>query len=122
LGYVSDLNKLYAKTSVAVCPIRIGTGSRHKILQSWAYGIPVVSTTQGARGLFARDQENLLIANTPLAFAQAVIKLLGDEMLYNRLAENGRKTVEKLYSFPAVDRLIQKTLRSTQNHLDYHIS
>jgi glycosyltransferase involved in cell wall biosynthesis len=93
LGSVPDVRPLLAAASVVVVPLRVGSGTRIKILQAMAMGRPVVSTTMGAEGLDARDGEHLLLADDPVAFAAAVTRLLDDEGLRTRLGVAGRAFV-----------------------------
>jgi glycosyltransferase involved in cell wall biosynthesis len=72
---------------------------RVKILDAWARGIPIVSTTIGCEGIEVRDEENILIADTPQDFAQAVVRVIQDRELAQGLAENGRRWVEKRYDW-----------------------
>lgn len=72
-GRVEDLAPYYARSRLAVVPVRAGGGTRIKILEAVAYGLPVVSTSLGAEGLPLRDGEHLLLADTPDAFARACL-------------------------------------------------
>jgi sugar transferase (PEP-CTERM/EpsH1 system associated) len=106
-GYVEGIQKIFQEAFVSICPIRIGAGTRNKVLQAWACGVPVVSTTIGAEGLLSRDGENILIADTPRQFAKKIILLFENKRLYAKLAKNGRKTVEKNYSFHAINKKLE---------------
>jgi glycosyltransferase involved in cell wall biosynthesis len=101
-GYVEDAEPYWEQARVFVVPLRAGGGMRVKILNAWAHGVPVVSTTIGAEGLDYADGENLLLADTPEAFAQAVSRVLTDEGLAQRLAAGGRHTVEARYDWRTV--------------------
>jgi glycosyltransferase involved in cell wall biosynthesis len=82
---------------------------RVKIEDGWRWGLPIVSTTVGAEGIRYRDGENILIADSPREFAQAVIKVLEDHNLSRKLRENGRRWVEEQYNwrevYPAWDEI-----------------
>jgi glycosyltransferase involved in cell wall biosynthesis len=101
-GYVDDPDAYWAKSQVFVVPLLAGGGMRVKILDAWARGVPVVSTTIGAEGLDYHDGENLLLADTPAAFAQAVNQVLADPALAARLAEAGRRTVAAGYDWRVI--------------------
>jgi glycosyltransferase involved in cell wall biosynthesis len=75
---------------------------RVKILDAWACGVPVVSTTVGAEGLAYSPGHNLLLADSAEEFAQAVIQVLTDRALAERLAQGGRATLEKRYDWRTV--------------------
>ncbi|KKP93689.1 MAG: hypothetical protein UR98_C0003G0059 [Parcubacteria group bacterium GW2011_GWA1_36_12] len=113
-GHVKDLRQFIAKSQIVVAPIRIATGVRNKILQGWAMGKPVVSTTIGAEGLKARDGENILIADSATKFADDVVKILKNKQLYNKLAKNGRKTVEAKYSYQSISNNLEEVLRDVR--------
>ncbi|MBI3964760.1 MAG: glycosyltransferase [Chloroflexi bacterium] len=101
-GVVPDVLPYLADADVAVAPIRFGSGSRLKILEALAASVPVVSTTVGAEGLDLRHAEHLLIADEPLAFAQAVSRVLEDDELRCRLAATGHARVAERYDWRAL--------------------
>jgi glycosyltransferase involved in cell wall biosynthesis len=84
-GYVPDIAPLLAEAAATVVPTRAGSGMRVKILEAMAMGLPVVSTTVGAEGIFAVPDTHLLIADDAPAFADAAIRLLSDSALRARL-------------------------------------
>ena len=98
-GYAAELEAHWANARVFVAPLRSGGGMRVKILDAWVRGLPVVSTTVGAEGLAARAGENILIADTPAAFAEAVVRVLSDAALAERLARAGRDTILRHYDW-----------------------
>jgi len=100
-GPVEDAILELARARVAVVPLLAGSGTRVKILEAWAAGTPVVSTTIGAEGLPARDGEHLLIADTPEEFAAAVSSLLESEELRRRIGSGGRSLYEKEFTWQA---------------------
>lgn len=101
-GEVADAVGELARARVAVVPLLAGSGTRFKILEAWASGLPVVSTTIGAEGLAARDGEHLLIADGAAQFTSAVTRLLEDSDLRHRLARDGRLLFEQEYTWDAV--------------------
>ena len=98
-GYLDDIRPAVARSWVCIVPLRIGGGTRLKILEAMALGTPVVSTSKGAEGLATTDGENILIADDPVEFADKVLGLLGDPNLRARLAANGRELVASRYSW-----------------------
>ncbi len=110
-GQVSDLRECAVKAGVVACPILTGTGTRNKILQAWAIGRPVVSTTLGLEGLEAKHAEQILIADRPEDFADNIIKLWQNENLYNKLVNGGRKLVEEKYSLGALEQHLDQVFK-----------
>jgi len=92
----------YAKATVAIVPIRFGGGTRIKILEAWALGVPVVSTPLGCEGLDAIDGEHLAVAGTPVRFAKACVELLQTPSLRRRLTARGRELVWRKYRSEAI--------------------
>jgi glycosyltransferase involved in cell wall biosynthesis len=103
-GYVSDVRPSMREAACHIVPLRAGSGTRLKILNSWAMGKPVVSTSIGCEGLAAVDGENILIRDNPQDFASAILTVLDDAGLRRRLGERGRATAERLYGWDVVGR------------------
>ena len=101
-GMVDDVRPLIAGAAVSVVPIWEGGGTRLKILEAMALRTPVVTTSKGAEGLDAQDGVHLLIADEPGAFANAVVRLLQDHSLRQRLAGNAFALVEQNYDWQVV--------------------
>jgi glycosyltransferase involved in cell wall biosynthesis len=101
-GYVADVRPYMRDAACYVVPLRVGGGTRLKILDAWAMGKAVVSTSVGCEGLAAEDGRNILVRDDPASFAQAVCAVLGDDALRLRLGLEGRRTVERLYSWERI--------------------
>lgn len=101
-GYVDDTRPLVHAAACYVVPLRVGGGTRLKILDAWAMGKAVVSTSVGCEGLDARDGENILVRDDPAEFAAAVRRVLGDEALRRRLGEGARRTAEEVYEWDVI--------------------
>jgi glycosyltransferase involved in cell wall biosynthesis len=101
-GYVEDPTLYLESSALLIVPLRAGGGMRVKILEALARGIPVVSTTIGAEGIDVTHGEHLLIADEPVAFAEAVVRVLRDRALGDRLAEAGRRHALTRYDWRAV--------------------
>lgn len=99
---VADVEPFYASAAVAAVPLRAAGGSRIKILEAFAFGVPVVSTAIGAEGLDVIDGEHLLIADAAEDFAKAILRLRDDPALARRLAEAARRLIELKYRFEAI--------------------
>jgi glycosyltransferase involved in cell wall biosynthesis len=98
-GYVDDVRSAIAGGSVCIVPLRMGGGTRLKILEAMALGVAVVSTSKGAEGLDVTHGEHLLIADTAEAFAEATVQLLRSPELRSRLVGNAVQRVRELYDW-----------------------
>lgn len=105
--------------SLSVVPLRVGGGTRIKILHAMAMGLPVVSTPLGCEGLEAEDGEQLLIRATPEAFAQAVLALDGDRELRQKLRAAGRSLVESRYDWQKIYQDYEAQLIGHQGRIAY---
>ena len=101
-GRVPEIKPYFAEATVFVVPLRIGSGTRLKILEALAMGKAIVSTAVGAEGLDLKDGEEIFIADEPIAFADAVTRLLTDASLRRRTGENGRARVEQDYDWRSI--------------------
>jgi len=109
-GYLEDIRPAVAQSWACVVPLKVGGGSRLKILEAMALGTPVVATSKGAEGLDVTAGEDILIADEPSALAGAVLQLLEDQALRTRLAANGRRLVEDSYSWETCGRTLEQLL------------
>jgi len=109
-GYVDDIRAVIARHAVEVCPIREGGGTRLKILEALALGVPVVSTTKGAEGLILSNGKHLLLADTPMDFALATSRLLSDPPLARHLGEAGRQAVLAHYDWQVIIPRLEEVL------------
>ncbi len=106
VGSVPDVRPAMSRASVVVVPLRVGSGTRIKILEALAMGKAVVTTSVGCEGLAVCDDEHVLVADTPEGFADAVIRLLADVALRRRLGAAGRVLVARDHLWStSVDRL-----------------
>lgn len=101
-GMVDTIKEYIWNSVVSVAPIRVGAGIQNKILESMALGTPVVTTSVGLEGIEAVKDDEILIADTPNEFASAVIKLVKDKNLRAQISKNGRRLVEKKYTWAKV--------------------
>ncbi len=97
LGFVPDLQPVYNRAAVFVNPMRGGMGTRLKVLEAMAAGKPVVSTTVGAEGLDFTPGRELLLADSPAAFAETIQGLLADADRACEIGQAGRALVEARY-------------------------
>ncbi|MBS1831643.1 MAG: glycosyltransferase, partial [Acidobacteria bacterium] len=101
-GTVDDVRPYYGQAFAVAVPLRVGSGTRLKILEAMAAGVPVVSTRLGAEGIDAEHGRDILIADTPAEMVDALSLLYRDAELRARLSQGGRKLVADHYDWPAI--------------------
>lgn len=114
-GRVPEIKPYFSTATVFVVPLRIGSGTRLKILEALAMGKAVVSTTVGAEGLVLQNGEEIMIADEPTPFAEAVIQLLTDTELRKKIGENGRNRVEQNYDWRNIGKRLITVYESVIN-------
>ncbi len=98
-GYVDDPMPYLQDSSMMIVPIRAGGGMRVKILNAFAQGLPMVSTTVGCEGIHVTNGQDILVADSPQDFAQQSVRLLTDSTLNEQLTRLGRETAEQQYDY-----------------------
>ncbi len=111
-GYVADLGPYLEGCRLSVAPLRYGAGVKGKVNQAMAWGLPVVATGCAAEGMYLEDGEDVLVADTSEAFAEAVVRAYEDEALWLKLSDGGLANVEKHFSFDAARRAITELLEA----------
>jgi len=114
---IEDVWPYLRESAIFVNPIRISRGIKGKVLEAMATGLPVVSTKIGASGISARDRKQILLADTPSVFAQAVIELIEDDKLYSEIARNARHLVENRYDWQEISQFLIQVYEQTINFL-----
>jgi glycosyltransferase involved in cell wall biosynthesis len=118
-----DMRTVAARASVSTVPLRNGAGTRVKILESLAWGLPVISTQLGCANLALTDGEGLVIRDDPEAFAEAVVRSLTDAGLWRRLSSAGRACVEQRYGWePLLERFEAELYRFVDGPVPTHAS
>lgn len=102
LGFVLDTRDFLARSAVCISPMRKGSGTSLKILEYLAMGRPVVSTAVGVRGIACQDGVDVKITETPIAFAEAVLRVVSVREFASSLGRRGRLLVEREYSWSVV--------------------
>ena len=95
-GFIPDL-AAHISGSIALIPIRIGSGMRMKALDAVAAQVPIITTTKGIEGIDLRNEEECLIADSPEAFADAIIRLSQNTDLQKKLSANASERLKALY-------------------------
>ena len=105
-----NMREVAARCCLTVVPLRLGGGTRLKILDSFAMGLPVVSTSIGCEGLSLVDGSHILIRDDAESFASAVLHVLSDEVLANALRVSGRRLVEQRYDWSVIFQDLEQEL------------
>jgi GT2 family glycosyltransferase len=113
LGYVPDIEPVFAASRVMVAPLRFGAGVKGKIGESLAHGLPVVTTSIGAEGMGLADGAHALIADEPAAFADAIARAYTDRGLWQRLSDASYAHVTGNFTPEAVEHVVSDSLRDT---------
>jgi sugar transferase (PEP-CTERM/EpsH1 system associated) len=105
-GTVDDVRPYYHSALVSVVPLRVGGGTRLKVLEAMAAGTPVVSTTLGAEGLAVTNGKDILIADAPETMADAVVRMQSDSPERRELIANARQLVQTRYDWNVVGEIL----------------
>jgi glycosyltransferase involved in cell wall biosynthesis len=111
-GYKEDIRPIVQKSAVYVVPIRIGGGTRLKILDAMAMGKAVVSTTIGCEGIDVDDSENICIADSPDEFAAKTVMLIKNENMRQKIGQNARLLIENKYTWKRIAPKLMGTYES----------
>jgi glycosyltransferase involved in cell wall biosynthesis len=98
LGFVPDLGAVYLSARMVICPLLSGSGTKVKLQEAMAYGVPIVTTGVGASGLALQDGVNADIQDKPEAFAAAVVNLLQDGAMARQYSHNVLQTFQEGYT------------------------
>jgi len=107
-GFVPELDPYFEESALTVIPVRAGGGMRVRILEAFAYAMPIVTTTVGLEGIQAQPGKDVLVADDPGDFADAVIRLLTDKSLQEQLSANGRHLAEMKYDWQVTLKDLEK--------------
>ena len=118
---VPDVTPYYLDATVSIVPLRLGGGTRLKILEAFALGTPIVTTSIGCQGISAINDEHLLVADTPGEFANSCITLFRDEAKREALARNARELVLESYSWKSIQsdmaNIVKSVIKSNQSDI-----
>jgi glycosyltransferase involved in cell wall biosynthesis len=109
-GRVEDIAPWFRSSRLLAVPLRIGGGTRFKIIEAMAHGVPVVTSTLGCAGLDVEHERDVLIADDPADFAACVDRLLGDDALARSLTRRARRTVEVNYDWRAIGDVLERAV------------
>ena len=106
-GFVDDLSAILDGIKVAVAPLRYGAGIKGKIATTLSFGLPCVASSIAAEGMGLASEENILIADQPVEFGAAILRLYTDKELWNKISKNGLLFSEKEYGATAAEVVIR---------------
>lgn len=109
-GQVEDIRKAVQGARIFLCPIRIGSGMKNKILESLAMGIPVITTSEGAAGIKFENGRVGYIADTNESFAQYTLDLLTSKKKWESFSKAARESVEKEYTWESKSQRLSSIL------------
>ncbi|MFC0677154.1 glycosyltransferase [Lysobacter korlensis] len=109
-GHVPDIDPYMDGGRIAVAPLRYGAGVKGKVNLSMAHGQPVVATPCAVEGMHLVHGRDVLVADDPQSFADAVVRAYTDETLWNTLAEHGLRNVEQHFSLDAGREVVRRVL------------
>ena len=110
LGFVAEMKPLFASHRVFISPARYGVSTRTKNINALALGLPVVTTAAGAEGLYLRDSQEALLAETPADFAEAIGRLYTDADFWRAIADQGRAHIGKVFSKERLETALEKII------------
>ncbi len=121
-GTVPDVRGYYRRAIAAIVPLTVGGGTRLKILEAMAAGVPVVSSSIGAEGLPVSHGREILIANQPAAWIDGLERLARDPSLHARLATAGLELVRSRYDWKAIGESLIQTYQGWLRDSGVHAS
>ncbi|HET9033911.1 MAG TPA: glycosyltransferase, partial [Dokdonella sp.] len=107
-GFVDDIAPAMDEARISIAPLRYGAGVKGKVNMAMSYGLPVVATPMAVEGMHVTSGEEVLIADTAEAYADAIIALYNDEAMWQRLSANGLENVREHFSFEAAEKAIHR--------------
>ena len=110
-GYIDDISPYFLSHKLSVSPLRYGAGMKGKIGQSLEYSLPVVSTSIGTEGMNLAAEEHILVANTTSEFADRILRVYHDAVLWNRLSKRSTEAIAA-YTPKAIQEQLHQTLDS----------
>jgi GT2 family glycosyltransferase/glycosyltransferase involved in cell wall biosynthesis len=113
-GVQSDLRPFFDNVKLSIAPLRYGAGVKGKINQSMAYGVPVVATSLAIEGMELTPGQDVLVADEPAQFAEALVTLYQSEELWDRLSRNGLEKTRSKYSVEAAREKLGKLFRAAR--------
>ncbi|SFA83221.1 Glycosyltransferase, GT2 family [Amycolatopsis marina] len=115
-GWVDDLDAAYLSARVVVAPLRFGAGVKGKVGESLGHGVPVVGTDLAAEGMHLVPGRDILIGDTSEEIAEAILTLLDDDALWQRMSEDGKVAVLRRFGPDVARNTLSGVLARTRSH------
>lgn len=120
-GFVDDVRDYLEDAGIYVCPIKDGGGTKLKVLDALAMGVPLVAHPISCEGIDVTNGKDVIFAESPQEFAEAIMSLSDDELLRKDLSQNGRLLIEELYSYKKIGvKMIEQYQDVVVQHLGKH--
>ncbi len=116
VGFVKDLGEILNGAKLTIAPLRYGAGTKGKVASSMAYGTPCVSSRFGTEGTGMENLRNIMIADRPDEFADAIIRLMNEEFLWKRISLGGIHFLKKNYAPERIELLMDALLSDATYH------
>lgn len=113
-GFIPDVSLFFKTCRLSISPLRYGAGVKGKINMSMAYGLPVVTTSIGAEGMFLENNVNSIIANDPADFADGILDLYSNEKIWNEISINSVKNIEMYFSIDCAKKNILSLIQQAR--------
>jgi glycosyltransferase involved in cell wall biosynthesis len=110
VGRVDDVRQLLVESAVVLVPLRVGGGTRLKIIEAMAAGRPIVTTTIGAEGLDVMHDRDLLLADDTSTFVEATVLLLADPQRAKRIGATARETARRRYDWTVIGDIVETSI------------
>jgi len=110
VGEVDDVTTYYKKNYIAIVPLLSGSGTRLKILEAMSFGNPTVTTSIGIEGIKAENNKETLIADSPEAFANSVVKIIKSPELGETIRVNANQLIKATYDWKVIGEQLNKSL------------
>jgi glycosyltransferase involved in cell wall biosynthesis len=115
-GYVPDVAPYFNGSRISISPLRYGAGVKGKINLAMSYGLPVVATSVSIEGMNLTSGEDVLAADSPSAFADAIVRLYHDRELWEKLATGGRENIRRYFSRDVARSAITRLIALADGH------
>lgn len=120
-GFVDDVRPYMERAQVYLCPMRDGGGTRLKILDALAMGVPIVATQMALEGIDVVPEQDVLVANEPSEFVRQIERVVNDAALWTQLHTNGRSFVERHFAWPVIRREMEAAFSAPARKKHGHV-